>query len=144
MSAVPSPMAPRFITAVPESARSRVASDVAVCGGLAYVNGVGPADLGNDRAHLPEMVEAQTQRVFANLDAILAAAGVVGRDIVAVQVRLVDLDRLFDRMNVAYVRCIGDRPLPTRGCSGVARLTRGALVEMDFIVRAADAVAPSR
>jgi 2-iminobutanoate/2-iminopropanoate deaminase len=130
--------ATRFATAVPESARSRLASDVAVCGGLAYVNGVSPVDLANDRAHLPEMVEAQTQRIFSNLETILAAAGIAGREIVSVQVRLVDFDRLFDRMNVAYLRGIGDRPLPARGCSGVARLTRGALVEMDFIVRAGE------
>jgi enamine deaminase RidA (YjgF/YER057c/UK114 family) len=125
----------RFASVAPQSARNRVTSDVAICGGLAYVNGVGPADLANDRAPLPEMVEAQTQRIFANLDAMLAAAGIQRRELVCVQVRLVDFDRLIERMDMAYARGIGDQPMPTRSCSGVARLTRGALVEMDFIVR---------
>lgn len=128
--------APRHVNSAPGSARNRIASDVVVWGGLAFVNGVGPVDLANDRAPLPEMVEAQAARIFQNLDAILAAAGIQGRHILAVQLKLVDLDRLLGRVDLVWPRCIGDQPLPTRGCSGVQRLTRGALVEMDFIVRA--------
>jgi 2-iminobutanoate/2-iminopropanoate deaminase len=131
-----SPSAPsRFVTAVTGSTNSKFASDIVMAAGLAFVNGVAPVDMANHKAPLPELVEAQTARIFANLDAILAAAGLKGRNLVSVHVRLTDFERLFDRMNVAYGRCMGAADLPTRSCSGVARLTRGALIEMDFVVR---------
>ena len=129
------PTPSRFLTAVTGSTNSKTASDIVICGELAFVNGVCPVDMANNTAALPEMVEAQVTRIFANLDAILAAAGLKGRNIVSVHVRLVDFERLFNRMNVAYGRCAGTAELPTRSCSGVVRLTRGALVEMDFVVR---------
>jgi 2-iminobutanoate/2-iminopropanoate deaminase len=125
----------RFLTAVAGSTSSKFASDIVISGGLAFVNGVCPVDIANNKAALPEMVEAQTTRIFANLDTILAVAELNGRNLVSVHVRLVDYERLVDRMNVAYSRCMGTAELPTRSCSGVARLNRGALVEMDFVVR---------
>lgn len=125
----------RFVTVAADSARSRLASDVVIAGELAFVSGVRAVDLNNDRVPLPEKVEAQTEKIFANLDAILQAAGLARRQIVAVKVYVIDFERLFERVNAAYVRCIGVLPLPPRTCVGVTHLTRGAQVEMDFVLR---------
>jgi 2-iminobutanoate/2-iminopropanoate deaminase len=125
----------RFVTVATDSARSRLASDVVIAGELAFVSGVRAVDLHNDRVPLPEKVEAQIDKIFANLQVILQAAGLERRNVVAVKVYVVDLERLIDRVNTAYLRCIGGAPLPARTCVGVAQLTRGAQVEMDFVVR---------
>ena len=128
----------RFITVSADSARSRLASDIVVAGDLAFVSGVRAVDLHNDRAPLPEMVEAQTAKIFSNLDAILQAAALERAQMVAVKIYVVDFERLFERMNAAYGKCIGASPLPARTCVGVAQLTRGAQVEMDFVLRTGD------
>lgn len=125
----------RFVTVAADSARSRLASDVVMAGELAFVSGVRAADLANDRVPLPEKVEAQTQKIFSNLEVILQAAGLERRNIVQVRIYLIDFEGLFERVNVAYLRCIGAVPLPACSCVGVTRLTRGAQVEMDFVVR---------
>ena len=126
----------RFITVAGESTRSRLASDLVVAGELGFVSGVRGVDLDNDRVPLAEKVEAQTEKIFSNLDAILHAAGLERRHLVSVRVHLVDFERLFERMNKAYLGCMGAAPLPARTCVGVTQLTRGAQVEMDFVVRA--------
>jgi enamine deaminase RidA (YjgF/YER057c/UK114 family) len=125
----------RFVTLAADSARSRLASDVVIAGELAFVSGVRAVDLNNDRMPLPEKVEAQVDKIFANLDLILKAAGLDRRNVVAVKLYVFDFKQLFERVNTAYLRCIGDAPLPARTCVGVAQLTRGAQVEMDFVVR---------
>ncbi len=121
---------------VSESAGTKLAADLVVAGGLAFVSGVGPVDPANERVPLPERVEAQVRRIFANLDAILQPAGLARRNLAFVRIHLVDFERLIERVNNAYLACIGEGPLPARTVVGVTSLTRGALVEMDFIVRA--------
>ena len=127
----------RFVTVAADSARSRLASDVVIAGELALLSGVRAVDLNNDRVPLPEKVEAQTEKIFANLDAIVQAAGLTRRQVIAVKVYVIDFERLFERVNTAYLRCIGAAPLPARTCVGVTHLTRGAQVEMDFVLRVA-------
>ena len=127
----------RFITVASESTRTRLASDLVIAGDLGFVSGVRAVDLGDERVPLPEKVEAQTEKIFSNLDAILQAARLERRHLVAVRIYLVDFERLFERMNKAYSACIGTAPLPARTCVGVMQLTRGAQVEMDFVVRVA-------
>ena len=56
-------------------ARSVLTSDCVTVDGWCFVNGVGPIDLQNDRAPLPEMVEAQVRKCLANLEAIIAPHG---------------------------------------------------------------------
>jgi enamine deaminase RidA (YjgF/YER057c/UK114 family) len=53
-----------------------------------------------------------------------------------VRIHLVDFERLIERVNKAYLACIDGGQRPARTVVGVTSLTRGALVEMDFIVRA--------
>lgn len=103
--------------------------------GLQFINGVLPVDPDNERTPLPEMVEDQTRRIFANLERALA-----GRDrssVIAVQVHLRDFKRLYERMNTAYAAYFPADRAPTRSVVGVNDLPRGALVQMDFVIRAA-------
>jgi enamine deaminase RidA (YjgF/YER057c/UK114 family) len=86
---------------------------------------------------LPEKVEAQVRKTFANLDAILKPAGLARKDLVFVRIHLVDFERLIEHVNKTYLECVGEGPLPGRTVVGVSQLTRGALVEMDFVVRTA-------
>jgi enamine deaminase RidA (YjgF/YER057c/UK114 family) len=60
-------------------------------------------DLANDRMAIPERVEAQMQKIFANLDQILQAAGIEHRQLAFVRIYLVDFERLIERVNKAYL-----------------------------------------
>ena len=127
----------KHITLAPESARSRVASDMVIVGDVGFISGVRPVDLTNDRTPIPEKVEAQTRKIFANLDQILQAAGLTRKHIAFVRIHLVDFERLIERVDKTYCECIGEGPLPARTAVGVSKLTREALIEMDFVVRTA-------
>jgi 2-iminobutanoate/2-iminopropanoate deaminase len=115
--------------------RRAVQSDVVVAGEWAFISGLGPFDLRDDRVPLPEYVEAQTAKIFANLDELLAATGSSKDHIVSVRISLIDYARLFERMNAAYVGYFDPNRLPARSCVGVSALTRGASIEMDFVLR---------
>jgi len=102
---------------------------------LEFINGVLPVDPDNERTPLPEMVEDQTRKIFANLERALR-----GRDkssVVAVYVHMKDLKRLYERMNTAYAAYFPADRAPARSVIGVSELPRGALVQMDFVIRAA-------
>ena len=76
-------------------------------------------------------IAAQTERVFANLRAVLEAAGASLDSIVKTTVFLSNLDD-FAAMNDVYARHIGDQP-PARSTVEVGRLPSGALVEIEAI-----------
>jgi len=124
----------KHITVAPESERSALASDMVVVGELGFVSGLRGVDLANDRLAIPERVEAQTRKIFANLDQILKAAGIEHRQHAFVRIYLVDFERLIERVNKTYLECLGEGPLPARTIVGVSNITRGALLEMDFVV----------
>ena len=126
------------VTVAPESVRSRIAPDMVVLGEVGFVSGVRPVDLVNDRMPIPEKVEAQTRKIFANLDHILQAAGLTRKHIAFVRIHLVDFERLIERVDKTYLECMGEGPLPARTAVGVTKLTREALIEMDFVVRTAE------
>src|SRR5687767_1781303 len=119
----------------PLTDRPKLAADVVVAGGLGFVSGIGPVDPANERVPIPEKVEAQIRRIFDNLDAILETAGVARKDVAFVRIHLVDFERLIERVNKTYLECVGEGPVPARTVVGVTHLTRGALIEMDFVVR---------
>jgi enamine deaminase RidA (YjgF/YER057c/UK114 family) len=48
-----------------------------------------------------------------------------------------DLKRLYERMNTAYAAYFPADQAPARSVIGVSELPRGALVQMDFVIRAA-------
>jgi 2-iminobutanoate/2-iminopropanoate deaminase len=72
--------------------------------------------------------------VFANLKAILEAAGTGLDRIVKTTVYLTNLDD-FEGMNDVYRRYVGDLP-PARATIEVSKLPAGSLVEIDAIALA--------
>jgi 2-iminobutanoate/2-iminopropanoate deaminase len=73
----------------------------------------------------------QTEQIFANLHAILEAAGTSLDGLVKTTVFLTDLGD-FAGMNEVYARHVGDRP-PARATVEIAGLPSGALVEIEAI-----------
>jgi 2-iminobutanoate/2-iminopropanoate deaminase len=99
-------------------------------GGLVFVSGQLAL-----RPRLHEMVSdtigEQTEQVFANLKAILEAAGSGLERIVKTTVYLRNLDD-FQGMNEVYRQYVGELP-PARATIEVSALPSGALVEIDAI-----------
>jgi 2-iminobutanoate/2-iminopropanoate deaminase len=87
--------------------------------------GIDPAT-GKLRATL----EAQAEQVFANLNAVLAAAGSSVERIVKVNIYLADL-RDFAAVNSVYERFVGSHR-PARTTIGAGALPQGALIEVDL------------
>ena len=83
---------------------------------------------------LVDGVEAQIDRVFRNLSAVAAAAGLGLEHTVRMTVYLTDLAH-FARVNEVMARYLKE-PYPARAAIGVASLPRGALVEIDAILHA--------
>ena len=123
-----------FIAAPPRAARARYASDIVLAGGWGVIAGLGPIDLEDDSAPLPEGIERQTKKILANLEILLRAAGLGREHVVSVRVSLVEFARLCERMNAAYADFFPPDRLPARSVVGVSQLTRGAQVEMDFVL----------
>src|SRR4051794_38720085 len=116
----------RFITARSEAARSALGSDVVLVIGWGFISDLLPIDLDNDRIPLPEGVERQVQKIFANLDVLLGQAGLGRENVVSVRVHLTEFARLYDRMNTAYAGFFAAGRLPARSCIGVTNLVRGS------------------
>jgi 2-iminobutanoate/2-iminopropanoate deaminase len=76
-------------------------------------------------------IAAQTEQVFANLRAILEAAGSSLDNLVKTTVFLQDFGD-FQAMNEVYARHVGERP-PARSTVEVAKLPGGALVEIEAV-----------
>jgi len=100
---------------------------------LVYVSG----QTGCDPATgcLAEGLDAQTERMLANLDAILAAAGCSKEDIVVVTLMFSDIGH-FKRVDEIYAQWMPPRdPIPLPACNAFAskNLPGGALVQIDAI-----------
>lgn len=79
-------------------------------------------------------VDAQAERVLANVSAVLEAAGTSLARVVKTTVFLADLAD-FARMNEVYSRWFASDPKPARTTIQAARLPAGALVEIEVIAR---------
>ena len=77
-------------------------------------------------------VVAQTERVMANLKAILDNVGASWKDVVKTTVFLHDMND-FPRVNEVYGKALGDAR-PARSTVQVSALPRGVLVEIDAVV----------
>ena len=80
---------------------------------------------------VPGEIAEQTEQVFANLGAILEAAGSSLAQLVKTTVFLQRLDD-FSGMNEVYAKHVGGTP-PARSTVEVAKLPSGALVEIEAI-----------
>ena len=79
-------------------------------------------------------IDAQAERVLANVSAVLDAAGTSLARVVKTTVFLADLAD-FARMNEVYTRWFVSDPKPARTTIQAARLPAGALVEIEVIAR---------
>ena len=99
-------------------------------GGFVFVSG--QLALRPDHAEIVgDSVGEQTEQVFANLRAILEAAGSGLDRLVKTTVYLADLGD-FTGMNEVYARHVGDVP-PARATVEVAALPSGAKVEIEAV-----------
>ena len=115
--------APAPFQGAPYSQAIKAAGLVFVSGQLAL--GAGETQLSGGT------IEEQTERVFANLRAILDEAGSGLDRLVKTTVFLQNLHD-FEGMNEVYAKHVGDRP-PARSTVEVAKLPSGALVEIEAV-----------
>jgi len=101
-------------------------------GELLFLSGQTPLDPATG-ALVEGDVAAQTTQVFANLRAVLAAAGRSFDDVVKANVYLVDMAD-FAAMNGVY-GTIFAQPYPARTTVAVAALPLGARVEIELVAR---------
>ena len=117
-----------------ESAPKPVAaySQGVLSGGFCYTAGQVGVDPATGK--LTEGLEAQTERAFENVRAILAAAGASIADVIKVSIFMTDLSQ-FATVNKLYEKFVGTHR-PARTTVGVSSLPLGALIEVDAIAQA--------
>ena len=98
-------------------------------GGFIFVSGQLPVDPATGA--IPDGATAQAERAFANVLAVLAAAGVGPESVVKTTVFLADLAD-FAAVNEVYAR-VFPAPFPARSCVQVAAIPRGARLEVEAI-----------
>jgi 2-iminobutanoate/2-iminopropanoate deaminase len=108
-------------------------SQAIAANGLVFVSGQLALKPG-DKEIAAAGIEEQTEQVFANLRAILEAAGSGLDRLVKTTVFLQNLAD-FQGMNSVYAKHVGDTP-PARSTIEVAALPSGALVEIEAIALA--------
>jgi 2-iminobutanoate/2-iminopropanoate deaminase len=108
-------------------------SQAVIEGGFLFASGQIPLDPKSGDL-VPGGIEASTERVLDNMEAVLQSAGLDFRDVVKTTVFLVRGDD-FPAMNAIYARRFGDHR-PARSTVIVAALPKGAVVEIDMIARA--------
>ena len=105
-------------------------SQAIVSGGMVYTAGQVALDPATMEL-VPGGVADQAERVFANLAAVLAAAGSGFDRVIKTTVFLVDMAD-FGAMNEVYARHFGSHR-PARSTVAVAGLPKGARVEIDVV-----------
>ena len=99
-------------------------------GGMVYTAGQIALDPGMGQM-VGGGIKEQTHQVFANLKAVLEAAGTSLENVVKTTVFIVDMDK-FGEVNEVYAEYFtGD--FPARSCVEVSRLPKGALVEIEVV-----------
>lgn len=97
--------------------------------GVLYTSGQLPTN--PETGKMPETVEEQTKQSLANVEAILASAGMTKEDIFKTTVFVKDLND-FATVNAIYGEFFGEN-YPARSCIEVARLPLDAKVEIEAI-----------
>jgi 2-iminobutanoate/2-iminopropanoate deaminase len=100
-------------------------------GGFVFVSG--QLGLEPGQTEITGSITEQTERIFANLRAILVEAGSGLDRLVKTSVFLTDLAD-FGAMNEVYARHVGEVP-PARATVGVAALPSGAKVEIEAVAQ---------
>ena len=101
--------------------------------GTVYVSGQLPIDPATGA--FPEGgIQAQTRQSLANVKHILAQVGLDPDNIVKTTVFLQSMDD-FAQMNEVYTEFFAGCIYPARSCFQVAKLPKGALVEIEVVAR---------
>ena len=101
-------------------------------GDLLYCSGQTPIDLATG-ALVTGGIGEQTTRCFANLAAVVQAAGLSMADVIKVNVYLTDMAN-FPAMNAAYQQAFS-APYPARTTVAVAGLPLNAAVEIELVAK---------
>jgi 2-iminobutanoate/2-iminopropanoate deaminase len=101
-------------------------------GGFVFCSGQIPLDPATGEL-VAGGIEASTERVLDNMEAVLKSAGLAFSDVVKTTVFLVKRED-FPAMNAIYALRFGDHR-PARSTVIVAALPKGATVEIDMIAR---------
>ena len=110
-------------------------------GGFLFCSGQIPLDPATGKI-VEGGIEAQTERVLANLEAVLSAGGSTLASVVKTTVYLADLSD-FPAMNAVYGKFFGKDP-PARATVQVAKLPAGARVEIEAVAATEGIRPPSR
>jgi 2-iminobutanoate/2-iminopropanoate deaminase len=106
-------------------------SQAVIHGNLLFVSG--QIGINPKTGKLKSTFEEQVRQVFANIDAVLKAAGTDRHSIAKVSIYITDLS-LFPLLNALYEEFFKDVEVkPARTTVGVNSLPMGAYVEMDII-----------
>jgi 2-iminobutanoate/2-iminopropanoate deaminase len=105
-------------------------SQAIVYNGFAYLSGQIPLDPATGQVVAGD-IAAQTERVFANMKAVLEACGSSLDQVLKTTVFLKDMTE-FAKMNEVYARHFGANP-PARSTVEVARLPRDVRVEIEAV-----------
>jgi 2-iminobutanoate/2-iminopropanoate deaminase len=109
-------------------------SQAVIANGFAFLSGQIPLDPATNQL-IEGDIAAQTERVMANLKAVLEACGSSLGDVVKTTVFLKDMGE-FAKMNEVYGRHFSENP-PARATVEAARLPRDVRVEIECIARVA-------
>jgi 2-iminobutanoate/2-iminopropanoate deaminase len=107
-------------------------SQAVTAGGFLFASGQIPLDPATGEL-VPGGVEASTERVFDNLEAVLRESGLTFADVVKTTVYLTRAED-FPAMNGVYARRFGEHR-PARSTVTVAALPKGALLEIEIVAR---------
>jgi 2-iminobutanoate/2-iminopropanoate deaminase len=102
-------------------------------GNLVFTSGQIPIDPATGNLVSGDIMK-ETEQVFANLAAVLAAAGTELRRAVKTTVFLTDMGQ-FAKVNEVYARHFGE-PFPARSTVQVAALPKGVSVEIEIVAEA--------
>ena len=105
-------------------------SQAIVCKGMLYASGQIPIDPASGKIESDDIIE-QTHQVMKNIGEVLKAVKLDYKDVVKTTVFLTDLDD-FATVNEIYGGYFAE-PYPARSCVQVAKLPRGAKIEIEVI-----------
>ena len=98
-------------------------------GNMIFFSGQIPLD--PETGVMPEGIEAQTRRVLDNVKGLLESQGLTFKNVVKTTVYLDNIDD-FATMNGIYAEYF-EEPYPARSAVEVAKLPKGALLEVEVI-----------
>ncbi|WP_078593426.1 RidA family protein [Evansella clarkii] len=106
-------------------------SQAVISGDFVYCSG--QIGLNPESGEMAEGLEAQAEQVFANVRAVLQAAGCTMDDVIKTTVFMKDMND-FAKVNELYGKQFQE-PYPARSAVEAARLPKDALVEVEVIAR---------